>query len=423
MDSVAVLIPYQQADAATARARAGLWESLASRVACIPTATLKTELTRGDEDIVVIHEPHLEASTEQLASLLGPLRKGQADAVFARAERSPPWAAAAVAGLARSLHAVPLTQPFSPLRAFRGKAVRMMTLHSDGEALDAELLSKLAAQQCRLHEVPLALQSDAGAAGFSTQWARARALIRYATTHNDADNLHEGYNTLARMEGAPHYNAWLGRRFRAHLGKRVLEVGAGIGTITRELEQGLELLIALEVEAFYVERLKNIFRDKPHVRPWLSDVSTASWEALAREQLDTVVLSNVLEHIEDDARAVRDFRSVLSDGGKLLVFVPALPALYGSMDEAVGHHRRYTREGLTRLLGDNGFKVTSVAWMNAVGIPGWFLNGRVMRRRAVPPLQLRAFDAVAPLLARLEDHWSLPVGMSLFAVAEAHRPC
>ena len=62
--------------------------------------------------------------------------------------------------------------------------------------------------------------------------------MRYATVRDDADNQHEGYNTLERMDGAPNYNAWLGGRFREHLGRRVLEIGAGIGTMTPELEAG-----------------------------------------------------------------------------------------------------------------------------------------------------------------------------------------
>ena len=52
-----------------------------------------------------------------------------------------------------------------------------------------------------------------------------------------------------------------------------------------------------------------------------------------------------------------------------------------------------------------------------VGIPGWFVNGRIFKRRAVPPLQLKLYDRVAPVLAELEDQVNLPIGMSLLAVA------
>ena len=103
----------------------------------------------------------------------------------------------------------------------------------------------------------------------------------------------------------------------------------------------------------------------------------------------------------------------------MLILVPALPALFGAIDEAVGHHRRYTKEALRRVLEDNGFAVDVLEWMNLVGIPGWFMNSRVMRRRSVPKLQLKVYDRIAPYLAKAESHVKLPVGMSLFAVARA----
>lgn len=229
----------------------------------------------------------------------------------------------------------------------------------------------------------------------------------------------EGSITLERMDSAQNYNAWLGRRFREHLGPRVLEIGAGIGTITREIEPGRELVIALEVEDFYIEKLRAAFAGKPHVRPYLSDVALADWPALKAERIDSILLSNVLEHIPDDAGAIRRFREILDPGGRLVLFVPALQLLFGSMDEAVGHYRRYSPASLRQVVEQNGFRVRTLDWMNVAGIPGWFLNGRILKRRAIPEFQLKVYDRIAPLLARLESRVKLPVGMSLFAVAEA----
>jgi SAM-dependent methyltransferase len=311
---------------------------------------------------------------------------------------------------------VALADPLSGQRAFRTEALKSITLTSDDDAVDAELVVKLAARLYRLMEVPLALHASPHTP-LGASLSRLRTLMRYATVHNDADNQHEGYTTLERMDGAHNYNAWLGRRFRAHLGQRVLEIGAGIGTITQEIEAGLEQLIALEVDPFYVERLRNKFRGKPHVRPYLSDVALADWEALKAERIDTIVLSNVLEHIPDDGAAVRRFRQILPEGGKVVVLVPALPQLFGTIDEAVGHHRRYTQDSLRRVLEDNGFAVDVLEWMNLAGIPGWFVNSRLMRRRSVPKLHLKLYDRLAPWLARAESQVKLPIGMSLFAVA------
>ena len=229
----------------------------------------------------------------------------------------------------------------------------------------------------------------------------------------------EGRITLERMEGATNYNVWLGRKFREHLGRRILEVGAGLGTITEQIADGRELVVALEVEEHYVAKLRERFQGRPQVRPYLSDVALADWASLKQERFDSVVLSNVLEHIPDDAAAVRRLRDILEPGGKMVILVPALERLFGSLDEAVGHHRRYMPRSLRALLEGNGFAVDSLEWMNLLGIPGWFVNGRVLRRRVMPPLQLKLYDAVAPLLARAESIVRLPIGMSLFTVARA----
>ena len=378
---------------------------------------LHEALSRVKTPWVVLQDAGVDYTGTPWPLLLAPLTADQADAVYAAG--NPAWDSRALGGITRWLTRAPISNPHSGLRAFAVAPLLKLHLRSESlDGLDWEIIFKLAAQEYRLKEVPIPLEQ-----GRTTTWAgrlsQARTLMRYATVLNDADNTHEGYNTLAQMERAPRYNAWLGRRFREHLGKRVLEVGAGIGTITRELEPGLELLIALEMDPFYIERLKNRFRDKPHVRPYLSGVERADWERLRAENIDTIVLSNVLEHIEDDEAAIQNFRRVLKPGGRLLTLIPALPALFGSMDEAVGHFRRYTPHRISHLLRAHGFEVEQLEWMNLVGVPGWFVNGRLFKRRVVPGLQLRAYDVLAPLFAELESHVTLPVGLSLFTVARA----
>jgi SAM-dependent methyltransferase len=249
-------------------------------------------------------------------------------------------------------------------------------------------------------------------------WRRSSATPSSPTT----PTTFAGYNTLEHLESAPHYNAWLGSRLRPHIGRRVLEVGAGIGTITRQIEAGRERVIALEADSYYAQRLSNLFRGSPVVTPIHAPVEETDWDTLAAERLDTVLLSNVLEHILDDAEAVRRFRSVLPAGGRLVLLVPALPAIFGTLDEAVGHHRRYTRAALHSLLEANGFRIELMESLNFLGIAGWFLNGKILRRRSLPLLQLRIYDRIAPLLARIEAIWKLPVGMSLLAVARAAEP-
>ncbi len=375
-------------------------------------AALRAALAQINSEVTVVQEPDPAWQPDGLEALARPILDGAADVVVAT-RVSMSAAERAVAALARQVAHVAIGDPLSTRRAFRTQLLRDTDFKDD---IDAGLLVKLAAQLYRFDEVPghgpIASRSAAKI------WSLSRTLIRYATTDNDADNAHEGYTTLARMEaGAPNYNTWLGERFRAHAGARVLEVGAGIGTITALLAEGRQKVVALEVDPFYVRRLENRFRGTPTVVPYLSDVALADFEKLAKERFDSIVLSNVMEHIPDDGGAVRRFAQILVPGGKVLILVPALPSIFGALDEAVGHHRRYTPESLRLVLDSNGFEVELLEWMNLVGIPGWFVNGKLLRRRSMPPLQLRLYDQLAPWLARAESMVKLPVGMSLFCVA------
>lgn len=246
--------------------------------------------------------------------------------------------------------------------------------------------------------------------------------VSHQLTMGDNADLRDGFTTLTHIEtGARRYNAWIGHKLRELCGQRVLEIGAGIGTITAQIEPNRELVIALDVERFYVDKLKSRFRDKPHVRAMVSDVAHPDFETLRKERIDTILLSNVLEHIPDDNDAIRRFSRILQPNGRLLLMVPALPALFGSIDEAVGHHRRYSLEALSSVVEDNGFTIERIEWMNLVGIAGWFLNSKVLRRRSLSQLQLRIFDQFAPWLAQVESMVpKLPIGLSLFAVARVN---
>jgi SAM-dependent methyltransferase len=361
----------------------------------------------------VLLDPKAASIAPQLARLCEPVLEDQADVVVGTGATEHPL----LNRLARELSDLPLTRPLGPVQAIRTEALKSLNLVSTGPGVSAEILVKLAAQSFRFGEFTLPETSA------RRSLAEARdlfaTLVRYAVFANDADNAHEGYNTLERLESAPHYNAWLGSKLRPHLGRRVLEVGAGIGTLTREIAQGRERVIALEADTYYAQRLANLFRGSTVVQPLHAPVEETDWVALSQERLDTVFLSNVLEHIADDAQAVRHFRSVLPVGGRLVVLVPAIPRLFGSLDEAVGHYRRYTPESLQTVIEGNGFEVESLECLNLLGILGWYLNGKVLKRRVLPALQLRVYDRIAPLLARAEAMWKLPVGLSLIAVARA----
>jgi SAM-dependent methyltransferase len=219
---------------------------------------------------------------------------------------------------------------------------------------------------------------------------------------------------LTQIDAAPNYNDWLFARARPHLGRRVLDVGAGLGTFTeRAAATGAEV-VALEPEPAFAARLRERFDASPGVA-----VIEGAAEAPPDETgtgFDAVLCLNVLEHVRDDGAALRAFRERLAPGGRLLLLVPAHPRLYGGYDRAAGHERRYGREQLRRLLHGAGFDVDALRYVNPVGAIGWLLRVRLRRTADWPSGSFAMFDRLVPVFRPL-DRLRLPFGLSLWAVA------
>jgi SAM-dependent methyltransferase len=214
--------------------------------------------------------------------------------------------------------------------------------------------------------------------------------------------------SLDRMAEADRYNAWLLDRARPYLGSRVLELGAGIGTFTEQLATGREV-VAVEPDPTLLPHLR---RNAPS-----ATVVEGETETAPAGPFDSAVCFNVLEHIADHAAALAAIHQRLRPGGHLLLLVPSHPFLYGPIDEAFEHERRYAKQPLEALLEAAGFRVVELRRVNPVGAVGWLVAGRVLRRSEIPGGPLRAFDRAVPVL-RLLDRAELPLGLSLWAVAE-----
>lgn len=218
--------------------------------------------------------------------------------------------------------------------------------------------------------------------------------------------------TLTDIAAARFYNDWIYSRARPFLGRRTLDVGAGLGTFaTRAAADGVDV-VALEPEEELADRLERTVADDPNVQ-----VLRATVEQLREgEPFDSAMCFNVLEHLSDDERALRALHGTLKTGGVLLVLVPSHPALYGPYDASVGHVRRYTARTLRARLESAGFEIVTLRRVNPVGAIGWFIRVRLLRQSEWPSRSFRLFDRLTPLLRPL-DRLRLPLGLSLWAVA------
>lgn len=221
---------------------------------------------------------------------------------------------------------------------------------------------------------------------------------------------------LDAMAGARNYYRALMERFGPHLGHRVVEVGAGIGTFADYLlaHPGVGELTLVEPAENNYPSLERRFAGRAGVRT----IQGYLGELVGRVSADAVVAVNVLEHVEDDLGFLRDAHRILAPGGKLLLFVPAVPGIYGSLDRAFDHYRRYTRSVLDRLLATAGFRPVELRYANLPGVLSWFVAGRVLRRSTVTPRDVEVYDRwIMPWVSRLERVVAPPIGQSLVVVA------
>lgn len=229
-----------------------------------------------------------------------------------------------------------------------------------------------------------------------------------------------GAETLDIMSAAPRYNRWQYDVIAPWIGKRVLEVGSGIGNMSEHIAPGRELVVLTDMDEWYRHQLRDRFADDGQVVVDQLTLPDPGAPARFREhRLDTVVALNVVEHIEDDVATLKTMSEFLVPGGRVVILVPALQLIFGTLDTELGHFRRYSRATLAAAFEAAGIRLERMFWYNRVGVFGWWLNGRIRRVSRIPLDQLKTFDRLVPFL-RWERLVPLPFGQSLVAIGTPH---
>lgn len=208
---------------------------------------------------------------------------------------------------------------------------------------------------------------------------------------------------------------WLFEEIEPFLGRRILEVGCGMGNFVPHMLDR-ELYVGTDTSATSVDHVKSTYSGNDRLDFLVADVTESHFVELQARAFDTVFSLNVFEHIRDDRVAVRNVHAVLQKDGTFILVVPAHNWLYGSIDRAIGHYRRYDKDGLVALYEENGFLCRQAKYINAAGAVGWFLNGRLFKKDTPPSSQLRHFNRFVPKLKSLESAVTVPFGISLLVV-------
>ncbi|OGG03334.1 hypothetical protein A2W14_00075 [Candidatus Gottesmanbacteria bacterium RBG_16_37_8] len=215
------------------------------------------------------------------------------------------------------------------------------------------------------------------------------------------------------------YASWIFSIIKPYLGNRILEIGCGLGNMV-EYYPRTSSLIQSDVEDDYLSIVKRRLKQRKNsqtMRLNILNLNSSDLSKLKKRKINTIMAINVLEHIKDDVKALKNIYRVLERHGKVILFVPAVPFIYGSLDEAFEHFRRYTKDELTIKMKKSGFEIVTIRYFNIVGIIWWFIVGKILKIRKLPPKTGRILNIIVPILALSEAFIHPPTGQSLILVA------
>jgi glycosyltransferase involved in cell wall biosynthesis len=393
-------------------------------------AAVRTALEHATCDVSVIHDADLEYHPRDLLRILSVFVDEGADAVygsrFAGGEcrrillyrhQLGNRFLTTLSNLVTNLN---LTDMETCYKAIRTSLFQSIPIESNDFRIEPELTIKLAKRQARIFEVPISYSGRDYQEGKKINWRDGvRALVaitRFALSDNVYKRDAYGSHTLARLSRAPNFNRWMADAIREYCGNRVLEIGSGIGNLTRRLVPRVQY-VASDINPLYLDVLRGLSSERPYMQTRYCDVTEPSSFPRLEGGYDTVVCLNVIEHVESDRAALENIRSVLADGGRAIILVPHKQWNFGTLDTALGHYRRYSKQSLTEVATNAGFVVKEIFEFNRVGTPAWFWNGRMLRRRTFGLFQIWLLDRLMPVFRVIDSLLPFP-GLSIVAVLE-----
>ena len=395
-------------------------------------AAIRTGLAYADTDLAVIHDADLEYHPRDLLKMIPLFLEEDADAVFGSRFLAGEFKRALFFWHALGNHVLTflcdllcnlnLTDMETCYKMVRTGLLKSIPLESSDFRIEPELTIKLAKRGAHIFEVPIRYSGRTYQEGKKINWSDGLmalgAILKYVVSDHLYTEDEYGSEILARLNRAQWFTRWMADTVRPYVGDQVLEVGAGVGNLTVNLIPRT-VYWATDINPLYLDDLRRLSQTRPYLQVAFADVTVRD-SFPAGQRFDTVVCLNVIEHVKDDVAALRNIQGVLEEGGQAIVLVPQGPRLYGSLDQVLGHYRRYTREQLVASGEQVGFRVKEVLSFNRVGTLAWWLNGRILRRKIFGLWQIKMLNCLVPLFRTLEQLIPLPP-LSLIAIFEKVR--
>ncbi len=392
-------------------------------------AAVRTCIQQARGDFALVQDADLEYDPNEYPKLLRPLLDGHADAVFGSRYMAgeqtrilPFWHSMMNQGLtliSNMFCNLNLSDMETCYKVFRTDLLKSIPIRSDRFGFEPEITMKCSKRKFRIYEVPISYHGRTYEEGKKIGWkdgVKALGVILHFWLIDDLYVEPYGRAFLNNMTGTPQYLSWVASTIRRHLGDSIIEIGAGIGNMTGRLMGRRLRYVAAERDPLYLHALRNRFLRTPNVQVAPLNPSDPEQFEPYREHFETGLCLNVLEYSEDPASVISALARSLKEDGLLIVLVPQNPALFGPVDETLGHKRRFTREQIQQLLEAQGLSLERVYQMNKIGRPAWWFFSTVLRQNRVNKVTLKLFDKSVWFWRLVEGliPWD---GLSMIAVA------
>ncbi len=220
-------------------------------------------------------------------------------------------------------------------------------------------------------------------------------------------------DVLESLASAVRYRKWLTDLAQPYLGDNPIELGSGLGEYAQTwLDAGLPAITLTELDPSRLSYLTSRFDGDDRVEVTKLDIHDPPQAGHS-----AYVAFNVLEHIDDHVAALRAAHQLLRPGGLIVMFVPAFNFAMSDFDRSVGHVRRYTKKSLREAYAAAGLVLENVTYVNAPGLPAWYVRMRMLRMTPTDGLAVRLWDRIMiPVARTIERFIRPPFGQSVFAV-------
>jgi glycosyltransferase involved in cell wall biosynthesis len=397
-------------------------------------AAVRTAIQHAEGDFCIVQDADLEYDPAEYPILLKPLLDGHADAVFGsrylrgmQTRVLPFWHSminkflTVVSNMFCNLN---VTDMETCYKIFRTDLLKSIPVRSDRFGFEPEITMKASKRKLRIYEVPISYHGRTYEEGKKIGWWDGVKVFGVILRYWLIDDLYVepyGRGSLNNITGTPQYVNWMTSVLRPYVRDTVLELRAGIGNVAGRLMARRVTYIATEKDPLYLHALHNRFLRTPNVSVRKLDPGNPDDFAAVGRTVETVLCLNVLEHEDDPARTLSALRQCLVPGGSLLVLVPQGRGLHGTLDETLGHKRRFDEAELRSMLVAAGFHVARIHQLNKFGTPAWLLHGRLLKRKHISKITLKLFDKTVWIWRRLDAllPWH---GLSLIAIANVPEP-